>query len=185
MLTGFVPEDERIVLIESRPEIQISQKNVLRFDANQIQNGQRPVTTRDLLESAMGRRPDRIVVGELRVIARVRAHYDVSARRALFPCSRLLRFKSATNRVQRQFLFLHFPKQWWEASGSSQLSHGVARCAFRFWLRACFFSCSAICASPFGSRVTGPPIVCHLTLLPPTKKVEPSDQCGSLGICSF
>jgi hypothetical protein len=27
-------------------------------------------------------------------------------------------------------LFLHFPKQWWKASGSPQLSHRIARWAF-------------------------------------------------------
>jgi hypothetical protein len=42
---------------------------------------------------------------------------------------------------------LHFPKPWCDASGSPQVSQGVARCAFRFWLRACFFSCSVIGAS--------------------------------------
>lgn len=65
MLARFIPDDERIVLIEDTPEIQIAQKNLLRFEAR-IQNGKRPVTTRDLLEAAMGHRPDRIVVGELR-----------------------------------------------------------------------------------------------------------------------
>ena len=80
--------------------------------------------------------------------------YNVPARRAFCPCARLLRFNSETNLVQRQFAFLHFPKAWWEASGWSQLSQGVARCTFRFWLRVCFLSCSAIGASPFGSRVT-------------------------------
>ena len=75
--------------------------------------------------------------------------YNVPARRAFCPCARLLRFNSETNLVQRQFAFLHFPKAWWEASGWSQLSQGVARCTFRFWLRVCFLSCSAIGASPF------------------------------------
>ena len=67
---------------------------------------------------------------------------------AFYLCARLLRVNSETNLVQRQFAFLHVPKAWWEASGWPQLSHGVARCAFRFWLRACFFSFSAIRTSP-------------------------------------
>ncbi len=65
MLAKFIPDDERIVLIEDTPEIQIAQKNLLRFVAR-IQNGHRPMTTRDLLEAAVGHRPDRIVVGDLR-----------------------------------------------------------------------------------------------------------------------
>jgi pilus assembly protein CpaF len=66
MLARFIPEDERIVLIEDRPEIQIIHKNVLRFEPKQSKNGRRPTTMRDLLEAAMGHRPDRIVVGDLR-----------------------------------------------------------------------------------------------------------------------
>jgi len=65
-LVKFIPEDDRIVLIEDRSEIQISHKNVLRFVAKQSQDGAGSVTIRDLLEAAMAHRPDRIVVGELR-----------------------------------------------------------------------------------------------------------------------
>jgi pilus assembly protein CpaF len=42
ILAGFVPEDERIVLIEDRPRGSISQKNVLRFEVK------RAVRTREL-----------------------------------------------------------------------------------------------------------------------------------------
>lgn len=65
-LTRFIPEDDRIVLIEDRPEIQVSQRNVLRFEPKHVQNGRPSVATRDLLEAAMGHRPDRIVVGAIR-----------------------------------------------------------------------------------------------------------------------
>src|SRR5258708_6693624 len=65
-LVKFIPEDDRIVLIEDRSEIQISHKNVLRFVAKRSQDGASSVTIRDLLEAAMAHRPDRIVVGELR-----------------------------------------------------------------------------------------------------------------------
>ncbi len=66
MLARFIPEDERLVLIEYRSEIQIIHRNVLRFEPKEIQNGLRSTTMRDLLEAAMGHRPDRIVVGDLR-----------------------------------------------------------------------------------------------------------------------
>ncbi len=64
-LMKFIPEDDRIVLIEDRSEIQISHRNVLRFVAKQSQNGAGSATIRDVLEAAMAHRPDRIVVGEL------------------------------------------------------------------------------------------------------------------------
>lgn len=62
-LARFIPEDDRIVLIEDRPEVQVSQRNVLRFETKKIQNGLCSVTTRDLLEAALGHRPDRIILG--------------------------------------------------------------------------------------------------------------------------
>jgi pilus assembly protein CpaF len=65
MLARFIPEDERLILIENRPEIQITHRNVLRFEPKEIQNGLRPTTMRDLLEAAIGHRPDRIVVGDI------------------------------------------------------------------------------------------------------------------------
>ena len=64
-LVKMIPEDDRIVLIEDRSEIQISHRNVLRFVAKQSQNGAGSATIRDVLEAAMAHRPDRIVVGEL------------------------------------------------------------------------------------------------------------------------
>jgi hypothetical protein len=36
---------------------------------------------------------------------------------AIYLCARLLRVDSETNLEQRQFEFLHVPKEWWEASG--------------------------------------------------------------------
>lgn len=65
MLARFIPDDERILLFEDRAEIHITQKNVLRFEPKEIQNGLGPTTMRDLLEAAIGHRPDRIVVGDI------------------------------------------------------------------------------------------------------------------------
>jgi pilus assembly protein CpaF len=62
----FIPEDERILLIEDTSEIQMGQQNLVRFEARQPQNGMPAVTIRDLLKAALRHRPDRIILGEIR-----------------------------------------------------------------------------------------------------------------------
>jgi len=66
ILTEFIPDHERIVLIEDTAEIQIQKENVLRFEARREQNGLPAVTIRDLLKATLRHRPDRIIVGEIR-----------------------------------------------------------------------------------------------------------------------
>ncbi len=66
ILTEFIPDDERIVLIEDTAEIQIQKPNVLRFEARREQNGLPAVTIRDLLKATLRHRPDRIILGEIR-----------------------------------------------------------------------------------------------------------------------
>ncbi len=66
LLTEFIPDHERIVLIEDTAEIQIQKANVLRFEARREQNGLPAVTIRDLLKATLRHRPDRIIVGEIR-----------------------------------------------------------------------------------------------------------------------
>ena len=65
-LTEFIPNHERIVLIEDTAEIQIHKENVLRFEARREQNGLPAVTIRDLLKATLRHRPDRIILGEIR-----------------------------------------------------------------------------------------------------------------------
>ena len=65
-LTDFIPNDERIVLIEDTAEIQIQKENVLRFEARREQNRLPAVTIRDLLKATLRHRPDRIILGEIR-----------------------------------------------------------------------------------------------------------------------
>jgi pilus assembly protein CpaF len=65
-LTRFIPDDDRIVLVEERQEIHIRQKNVLRFESSQNHGNLSSVTTRDVLEAALAHRPDRIIVGDVR-----------------------------------------------------------------------------------------------------------------------
>lgn len=65
-LTEFIPNHERVVLIEDTAEIQIQKENVLRFEARREQNGLAAVTIRDLLKATLRHRPDRIILGEIR-----------------------------------------------------------------------------------------------------------------------
>ena len=66
ILGRFIPEDERILLIEDTAEIQMVQPNLIRFEARQAQNGIPAVAIRDLLRAALRHRPDRIILGEIR-----------------------------------------------------------------------------------------------------------------------
>jgi len=66
VLTEFIPNHERIVLIEDTAEIQIQKENVLRFEARHDQNNLAAVTIRDLLKATLRHRPDRIILGEIR-----------------------------------------------------------------------------------------------------------------------
>src|SRR6201993_4300264 len=66
ILGKFIPDDERILLIEDTSEIHMDQQNLVRFEARQAQNGLPAVTIRDLLKAALRHRPDRIILGEIR-----------------------------------------------------------------------------------------------------------------------
>lgn len=65
-LMDFIPNYERIVLIEDTAEIQIQKENMLRFEARREQNGLPAVTIRELLKATLRHRPDRIILGEIR-----------------------------------------------------------------------------------------------------------------------
>ncbi len=65
-LSRFIPEDERILLIEDTAEIRIRHSNLVRFEARQAQKGLAAVAIRDLLKAALRHRPDRIILGEIR-----------------------------------------------------------------------------------------------------------------------
>lgn len=66
ILLQFIPDHERIVLIEDTAEVQIHKPNVVRFEARREQNGLPAITIRDLLRATLRHRPDRIIVGEIR-----------------------------------------------------------------------------------------------------------------------
>jgi pilus assembly protein CpaF len=65
-LGRFIPEDERILLIEDTAEIRMAHANLVRFEARQAQNGLAAVAIRDLLKASLRHRPDRLVLGEVR-----------------------------------------------------------------------------------------------------------------------
>jgi pilus assembly protein CpaF len=67
VLSGFIPEDERIVTIEDAAELRLQQQHVARLEtrpANLEGNG--AIKIRDLVINALRMRPDRIVIGEVR-----------------------------------------------------------------------------------------------------------------------
>jgi pilus assembly protein CpaF len=67
VLSGFVPDDERVVTIEDAAELQLHQEHVLRLEARPPNiEGRGEVRIRDLVRNALRMRPDRIVVGEIR-----------------------------------------------------------------------------------------------------------------------
>nr|WP_239153662.1 CpaF family protein [Virgisporangium aliadipatigenens] len=67
VLSGFIPDDERVVTIEDAAELQLHQRHVLRMESRPPNaEGRGEITIRDLVRNALRMRPDRIVVGEVR-----------------------------------------------------------------------------------------------------------------------
>ncbi|GAB4479686.1 MAG: CpaF family protein [Anaerolineales bacterium] len=67
VMSGLIPEDERIVTIEDAAELQLQQDHVVRLETKAANlEGKGQVTIRDLVRNALRMRPDRIVVGECR-----------------------------------------------------------------------------------------------------------------------
>ncbi len=67
VLSGFVPDDERIVTIEDAAELQLKQGHVIRLETRPANlEGGGAVSARDLVINSLRMRPDRIIVGEVR-----------------------------------------------------------------------------------------------------------------------
>ncbi len=67
VLSGFIPEDERIVTVEDAAELQLQQDHIVRLETKTASiDGRGAVTIRDLVRNCLRMRPDRIVVGECR-----------------------------------------------------------------------------------------------------------------------
>jgi len=67
ILSGFIPNTERIVTIEDAAELALNQQHVVRLESRPANlEGRGSIGIRDLVRNALRMRPDRIVVGECR-----------------------------------------------------------------------------------------------------------------------
>ncbi|MFO7681087.1 MAG: CpaF family protein [Chloroflexota bacterium] len=67
ILSGFIPDDERIVTIENAAELQLRQEHVVTLESRAANvEGRGAVTIQDLVINSLRMRPDRIIVGEVR-----------------------------------------------------------------------------------------------------------------------
>src|SRR5579884_2944309 len=67
VLSGYIPENERIITIEDAAELQLKQAHVVRLETRQPNiEGKGDIRQRQLLINSLRMRPDRIIVGEVR-----------------------------------------------------------------------------------------------------------------------
>ncbi|MEJ2011938.1 MAG: CpaF family protein [Anaerolineales bacterium] len=67
IISGYIPEGERIVTIEDAAELQLHQEHVFRLEAKPANaDGNGEIGIRSLVRNALRMRPDRIIVGEVR-----------------------------------------------------------------------------------------------------------------------
>ena len=68
VLGSRMPKTQRLLIIEDAAELQIKAEHVVNFETRKanVERGIKEVTIRDLMESALRLRPDRIIVGEVR-----------------------------------------------------------------------------------------------------------------------
>jgi len=67
VMSGFIPNDERILTIENAAELQLRQEHVVTLESRPPNIESRgEITIRDLVINALRMRPDRIIVGECR-----------------------------------------------------------------------------------------------------------------------
>ena len=67
ILSGFIPEEDRIVTIENAAELQLRQEHVVTLESRPPNiEGRGEVSIRDLVINSLRMRPERIIVGECR-----------------------------------------------------------------------------------------------------------------------
>lgn len=67
VLSGFIPEGERVVTIEDAAELKLQQDHVVRLETKPPNSeGKNAVPIRELVRNSLRMRPDRIIVGEVR-----------------------------------------------------------------------------------------------------------------------
>jgi len=66
-LSSFIPNDQRIVVIEDSAELQLQKNHLISLEAQQPDRyGRGEVSIRELFRSSLRLRPDRIIIGEVR-----------------------------------------------------------------------------------------------------------------------
>jgi pilus assembly protein CpaF len=66
-LSGFIPDGERVVVIEDSREVQFQKPHVVQLEARPPDpRGKGAVSIRDLFKATLRMRPDRVIVGEIR-----------------------------------------------------------------------------------------------------------------------
>jgi pilus assembly protein CpaF len=67
ILSGYIPDSERVVTIEDAAELQMQQPHVVRMETRPMNiEGRGEINQRALVRNALRMRPDRIVIGEVR-----------------------------------------------------------------------------------------------------------------------
>jgi pilus assembly protein CpaF len=67
ILSGYIPNDERIITVENAAELQLRQEHVVTLESRPPNiEGRGEITIQDLVINCLRMRPDRIVVGECR-----------------------------------------------------------------------------------------------------------------------
>jgi pilus assembly protein CpaF len=67
ILSGYIPDGERIITIEDTAELQLQQSHVVRLETRPPNlEGKGEITMRALVKNSLRMRPDRIVLGEVR-----------------------------------------------------------------------------------------------------------------------
>lgn len=66
-LSGNIPDDERVIVIEDTREVQLQGEHVVCLEARPPKpNGKGAISMRDLFRASLRMRPDRVIVGEVR-----------------------------------------------------------------------------------------------------------------------
>lgn len=67
VLSGFIPHNQRVVVIEDSAELELQQEHVISLETRSADRwGRGRITIRDLFGSALRLRPDRVIIGEVR-----------------------------------------------------------------------------------------------------------------------
>jgi len=67
VLSGFIPNDERIITVENAAELQLQQEHVVTLESRPANiEGTGAITIQDLVVNCLRMRPERIIVGECR-----------------------------------------------------------------------------------------------------------------------